>query len=54
MEQANGLIRREFCSCEGGDCIALYGGDAHACSQLVSFPSAASGSAGRSCPRTGH
>lgn len=36
-KQANALIRRECCNCEGGDCIALDGGDSHTCPQIISF-----------------
>ena len=36
-KQANSLIRRECCNCEGGDCIALDDGDGHTCPQMISF-----------------
>ena len=36
-KQANNLIRRECCNCEGGDCIALDDGDSHICQQMISF-----------------
>ena len=51
--RASGLIRRECCNCEDGNCLALDDGDTCACPQMISFPSAASGSAGRSCRWTG-
>ena len=36
-KQANSLIRRECCNCEGGNCIALDDGDTHTCPQMISF-----------------
>ena len=36
-KQANALIRRECCNCEGGDCIAFDDGDSHICPQTISF-----------------
>ena len=36
-KQANSLIRRECCCCEGGNCIALDDGDTCTCPQTVSF-----------------
>ena len=36
-KQANALIRRECCNCEGGNCIALDDGDTCTCPQTVSF-----------------
>lgn len=36
-KQANTLIRRECCSFENGDCIALDNEDTHTCPQTVSF-----------------
>ena len=36
-KQANSLIRRECCNCEGGNCIALDDGDGHTCPQMISF-----------------
>lgn len=36
-KQANSLIRRECCNCEGGDCISLDDGDSHTCPQTISF-----------------
>ena len=36
-KQANALIRREYCNCEGGNCIALDNGDIYTCPQMISF-----------------
>ena len=36
-KQANSLIRRECCCCEGGNCISLDDGDTCTCPQTVSF-----------------
>ena len=52
-ETSQRLIRRECCNCEDGNCLALDDGDTCACPQMIRSPSAASGSAGRSCRWTG-
>ncbi len=46
-KQANSLIRRACCNCEGGNCIALDDSDTCACHQLISTQSAVNGSVGR-------
>ena len=35
--RASGLIRRECCNCEDGNCLALDDGDTCACPQMISF-----------------
>ena len=36
-KRASGLIRRECCNCDGGNCLALDDGDTCACPQMVTF-----------------
>ena len=35
--RASGLIRRECCNCEDGNCLALDDGDTCACPQMITF-----------------
>ena len=52
-KQANALIRRECCNYEDGNCMFLDDGDTHTCPQTIFSRSAVSGSAGRSCRKSG-
>ena len=36
-KRANSLIRREYCNCDMGNCLALDGGDTCACPQMITF-----------------